>query len=641
MALAYAVVCAPVIGELIRVWPRFYPTGDDAVHAIHAHDVFSTRTPLLGMYSGISDPGKAFVYHLGPMVFWALAVPERVFSERLGIVIGAVIVDIVAAVALLRSVRRTAGAMAALGTAALVAITWWSIGRQVLAEPWNPYIAVVPLMLVLVYSLELANGALAPLPWTALAGSFVIQAHYLYIPVVLASIATGIALGVVARRQARSPVDEPPPPDRRGRRAVVAAGLVTLVCWSFPLYDEFAHWPGNFSRWIEALRHVQGVQLPASEAWHYVVRSIGWIPLAARGPLPGLTLFNLPFAVGALATIVALAVMAMLVATVVAFWKRDPRVARFAVIAAVLVPVTWFGVWRLPLSLPVIPVYRIVALWPVGAYVWAAAIVGALVLLGRTDVARGMRVRASTNAIALRRVAVVVVVCAAVGSAIVGVAGAQSDRPVDRTDWASTKALVGPTLQRLPHDARYRMRADGGLAFFVQYGIMRALLDHGYRAFVPTNDVQLSRDYGSNDPHDSTLLVTTKGGPLPRGERLIALYEKSTAKQRTLLGQARAAAVAALQHEPLRLTSRGEQERRQASGLARVYLDEVQAGTVTPEHILDSFLDHMVVDSRRNPSGSARTLVVGSDVLPALTAYSRLRHAVNTFLMRVVLIRPS
>ncbi|HEY3834245.1 MAG TPA: hypothetical protein VGO03_18280, partial [Acidimicrobiia bacterium] len=126
-----------------------------------------------------------------------------------------------------------------------------------------------------------------------------------------------------------------------------------------------------------------------------------------------------------------------------------------------------------------------------------------------------------------------------------------------------------------------------------------------------------------------------------RGERLIALYEKSTATQRTLLGQARAAAVEALQHEPLRLTSRGEQERRQASGLARVYLDEVQAGSVTPEHILDSFLDHMVVDSRRNPSGSARTLVVGSDVLPALTAYSRLRHAVNTFLMRVVLIRPS
>ena len=386
MALAYAVVCAPVIGELIRVWPDFYPTGDNAVHAIHAHDVFTTRTPLLGMYSGISDPGKPFVYHLGPMVFWALAVPERLFSERLGIVIGAAIVNIVAAVALLRCVRRAVSVTAALAVAAVVAITWWSIGREVLAEPWNPYIAIVPLMLVLVYSFELSNGALAPLPFAALAGSFVIQAHYLYVPVVLASIATGIVLGVAARRGALATGDEPAPPDRRGRRAVITAALVTLVCWSFPLFDEFAHWPGNFSRWIEALRHVQGVQLPASTAWHYVVRAIGWVPLAARGPLPGIDLFDLPFAVGALTTIGAFVVIAVLLATIVTCWKREPRVARFAVTAAVLVPVTWFGVWRLPLSLPVIPVYRIVALWPVGVYVWAAALVGGAAMLRRTEV---------------------------------------------------------------------------------------------------------------------------------------------------------------------------------------------------------------------------------------------------------------
>jgi hypothetical protein len=286
-------------------------------------------------------------------------------------------------------------------------------------------------------------------------------------------------------------------------------------------------------------------------------------------------------------------------------------------------------------------VYRIVALWPVGALVWTAAVVGAVVLLGRTGVARGMWERWTVHSSVLRRVSVGVVVCAAVGSAIVGVAGAQSGGPADHTDWASTKALVGPTLQRLPRDARYRMRADGDLAFGVQYGIMRALLDHGFRAYVPMNDVYLSRDYGSNDSHDSVLLVTTQDGPLPRGERLIALYEKSTAAQRAALGRARAAAVAALRAEPLRLTSRGEAQRRRASGLTLVLLDELQAGTITPEHILGSFVDRMVVDSRRNAGSSAQTLVVGPHVLPALNAYSRLLHTVNAFLMRVVLIPPS
>ncbi|HEY1740036.1 MAG TPA: glycosyltransferase family 39 protein, partial [Acidimicrobiia bacterium] len=332
MALAYAVVCAPVLGEFIRVWSNFYPTGDDAVEAIAAHNVFSVHTPLVGMYSGISDPGKPFVYHLGPLVFWALAVPARVFSERVGILIGAAIVNLVAGAALLRSVRRLYGSTGALVAAGLIATTCWSFGRDKLAEPWTPYIALIPLMLVLVYSLELADGSLAPLPWTALAGSFVVQAHYLYLAVVLASIATGIALGVVARRRARAEADEPPPPDRRGRREVIAAALVTLGCWSFPLYDEFAHWPGNFSRWVEALQHVQGIQLQASTAWHYVVRAIGWVPLAGRGPLPALVLFDLPFAVGALATVVALVVIAVLVATIVACWRSDPRVARFAVL---------------------------------------------------------------------------------------------------------------------------------------------------------------------------------------------------------------------------------------------------------------------------------------------------------------------
>ncbi len=643
IAIAYSAVSAPIIGEFIRVWRSdFYPTADDAVHAIHAHDVFSVHTPLVGMYSGISDPGKPFVDHLGPMVFWALAIPERLFSERLGIVIGATIVDLVAAIAIVRVVRRLYGTNGALIAAAVVAITSWSMGRNTLAEPWNPYIALLPLMLVLVYSLELANGALTPLPWVVLCGSFVVQAHYIYIPIVFASIGCGTVLGVIARRQARADDryhgdDAAPRVRERGRlgRPVVAAAVVGFVCWLFPLLDEFVHWPGNFSRWIDALQHVEGVQIPASSAWDYIARSIGWIPLAARGPLPAKVLFQLPIGVPTLTQVVAWAVTGALVIFAVVLWRRQRRDARLAVMGAVLVPAVVFAVWRMPLSLPVMPVYRITMLWPIGAFVWAAAVVAGITLLAQWDVASRAMHRIPRRAIS------VVLAVAAVGASIVAVAGVESGRPNSHPDWDATRALVGPTLAHLHHDRRYLIHSDGDLAYFVQYGIMRTMLLHGFATFVPPSDVQLGRYYASGGKHDYILFVTSTVRPLPARARLIAQYDPSTAAQRARLQQTRGVATAVLAREPLRLTPYGERVRRHAVGLVRVGLDTVANGKVTPDGLLDTSLEVLVVYSRATPNRSRAIFTVGPDVVPALEAYSDARSTISSVVVRIAVIPPA
>src|SRR5262249_22313618 len=163
------------------------------------------------------------------------------------------------------------------------------------------------------------NGAVKPLPWCALAASFVVQSHYVYIPVVGASVALGIALGFVARRGSDAG------PVHGARRSVVAALIVLFACWLFPLLDIAVHWPGNLVNWVRALGEVQGYQISVSTAWSYVVHSIGWVPLAARGPLPIRVLNALQSDITPLAQAVAWIVVALLVVITFATWKRDAR----------------------------------------------------------------------------------------------------------------------------------------------------------------------------------------------------------------------------------------------------------------------------------------------------------------------------
>ncbi|HEY3831584.1 MAG TPA: glycosyltransferase family 39 protein [Acidimicrobiia bacterium] len=632
MAIACAVVAAPVIAELVRVWrSNFYPTADDAVEAIHARDVFSVHTPLVGMYSTVTDPGRPYLYHLGPMVFWALAIPDRLFSERMGIVIAAAIVNIVAAIALLRSVRRIYGESATLVAAALVAIVCWSLGRNTLAEPWNPYIALIPLMLVLVYSVELANGDLRPLPWAALTGSFVVQAHYIYIPIVLAALAAGIVLGVAARRSARDGAS--PRSNEHGRgHPVRAAAVVTGVCWVLPLLDVIVHWPGNLTQWFETIEHQQGSQMQLATAWHYVVDAIGWVPLAIRGPLPFAALIALPFHVTTLANSVAIAVVLAVVALTVALWTREPHTARVTAIAGILVAAMLFSVWRLPVAFDVTPTYRILMLWPVGAFVWAAALLGVLTLTRHIAGVHRLRGR-------VQRKGSVVIALVAILAATVGVFGVDAGRPISHSDWAATRALVGPTLASLPHGHRYLIHSDGGLAYFVQYGIMRSLLDHGYATFMPPNDVQLGRFYASASPRDVVLLVTSSLNPLPRRARPVAQYDPNTPAQWAHMRQTRARALEVLRTEPLRLTPYASRQLRSTRGGIRSALEAVAQGRATPDVLLDNFAP--LVFTNLGVPLSRQLFVVGPHIVPTLAAYADARNEIMSTRVRIAVIPPS
>jgi hypothetical protein len=183
------------------------------------------------------------------------------------------------------------------------------------------------------------------------------------------------------------------------------------------------------------------------------------------------------------------------------------------------------------------------------------------------------------------------------------------------------------------------MRSDGGLGYFVQYGVMRAMLDHGFATFVPPNDLYLQQDHASSSPADDVVLVTSALRPLPRGARLLAQYAPNAAAQHAHLLRTQSAAVATLRTQPLQLTPFGEQKLRAATGTMRTGLEAVAHQTVTPLMLLDPSLLFLVNYSRVDSNPSRDLFVVGPDVVPALVAYVDARTAITSNDVRVVLLR--
>src|SRR5450759_1562087 len=68
----------PVIVSTIRgLHEGATPTGDRAIIATRAYDVFSTHTPLVGQFSASSVLYKHVIHSLGPLLYWLLALPAR------------------------------------------------------------------------------------------------------------------------------------------------------------------------------------------------------------------------------------------------------------------------------------------------------------------------------------------------------------------------------------------------------------------------------------------------------------------------------------------------------------------------------------------------------------------------------------
>ena len=519
-ALSFAMPIVAVGAELRQKYASGWrPTGDDAIFAIHAHDVFTAKFPLLGTYSVVTQSaGQPVppVYHLGPLVSWVLSIPERVFSERLGIAIGAGFVNLAMMLAVVVIVRRIASVRVSALVSGAMALTAWSVGRNTLAEPWNPYIGLwtLPLLVALGVAWAIRADTRSTLPAMVFVASFAVQAHYLLLgPVVAVVAASMLARGA--------------PPTRR---SAVLGASIALACWLPAIVQQIVGSQGNLSAWLTATRaSTQNTAPFFSYSLRFVVNTVGIVPVTFRGPLNAGQLIGLGAAPSLLAWLVNAVVLGLLVVGAASVWRTRRIVSVFAMIALALLAGTAFTLSRYPVPLVSFPYYRIVMCWIASSVAWGAAIACAVSMLSKRA---SPRWKAFVVRVSLRQSDRFVLFPMLVVVALIITVAHSADEPVDELGARATQRLASETLRNLPRKGDYVVRGDGVRGVFAVYGVFREMLLDGRRVYVSNDEVQLRDHYGVGERAAMEIVVASGSLAAPKGARVLATYDGRTDSER-------------------------------------------------------------------------------------------------------------
>ncbi len=229
-ALVLLVVClVPILMSGIdgagRTW---HPAGDWSVLELRTRDVGSSNTPLLGPYS------RYGWNHPGPLLFWLLAVPYRLFGQSSSsMLLSAALVNVAAIIGLAIFAWRRGRLPLAAGAITGVAILCTHLGPSFLRDPWNPSITALPFAFVVMLAWSAWEGDGPAVPLLALGGSLLVQSHVGFAALVAALWVIG-TVGFCRRR--------------RGdwQRTVGWSAAVLVVCWVPVLVDQIAG-TGNLS----------------------------------------------------------------------------------------------------------------------------------------------------------------------------------------------------------------------------------------------------------------------------------------------------------------------------------------------------------------------------------------------------------
>lgn len=371
----------PVLVAGIRATRKdWLPVGDPGFIAMQAHEAISTDPPLLGMPSSATpDPDEAILHHPGPLQFDLLALPTQVLGRGAGVALTTALLNVAAIVALIWLVRRTFGRLEAVVAAMLSALLVWSMGSEVLYDPWPTHTTVLPSALFLVAAWCALAGQPWALPVLVLAGSYAAQTHLAYSVLVpgIAAITGGVLLARYLRHRRSATVRDPndsgwPAKRARTRRVAAVTSLVALACWAKPLAQQLAH--GSDGNLIALARDASGEGPNPSLGG--TLRAVGgvfalppaWLPPSFRRP-PFMLDGSGPPAVLALAGLAALGALLGVLG-----WRAQRRgatgVAAGTALAGAAVLLGLVTVMKVPTEyMGLSPVY-IRWLWGLGMVVW-------------------------------------------------------------------------------------------------------------------------------------------------------------------------------------------------------------------------------------------------------------------------------
>lgn len=273
---AVAVAVAATALAVARSARDWVPTTDWALIEWQVRHV-GEQIPLLGAPSAVG------FYHPGPLPYLVLAPPYRLFGgdpRALALAAGALSCLTVGAIG--ATAWRRGGLVTTV--AACVVALWLagSLPAGTLVDPWNPWLAVLPFLWLVVLVWSVLDGDRWMLPVAALAASWVVQAHIGYlVPVAALTLLVVAALAHESwgRRPSSDGRDEAESAHRRrqARRIALATALALGLAWLLPAWQQLTADPGNVALlWDYADGGADVGRAPVGDALGIAATELGW-----------------------------------------------------------------------------------------------------------------------------------------------------------------------------------------------------------------------------------------------------------------------------------------------------------------------------------------------------------------------------
>jgi hypothetical protein len=530
IGVAAALAALPAIAAAASLLGNHWHAGaDQALELLRIGDVGGRHTPLVGAWSRF---GWA---HPGPLLFWLLAPFFWVFGAT-GVLVGTGLLNALAAGGAVLVGYRRGGLHLALLIALVEALLAHAFGLGLLVDPWNPWAAFLPFVLFLLLVWCVLCDDFVMLPVAVAVGSFSLQTHAGYLPLVggLLVITIGwTAWGAIRARRhqvsseaveiapdpaaSSSPPGAPPAP--KAMRALTVSAIVALVVWSAPLVQQVSSDAGNLGNLLSYARS-------SSEARVGWAAAFGVMGAQLRFPGPWITghdADNFGFAMTG-STIPALVLIAALVACI--WWGRRRGSHDSARLAVVALLVLGLGVVATTRATPTSFFTYVFRWW------WAIAAIAALAVVWTAMTTCPARFRTPATAVVL--LGLVVTVAVDLAGLPAPVPGAGLSRGIAE--------LAEPMAHGLARDRRYLVRGQDERNFRAATSALYVELDgRGFNVFVePHQDADTQ--YGSwrlaqpDEVDDVATIVNlaelgTAWEP-PPGSRRVAFWDPLTFAQR-------------------------------------------------------------------------------------------------------------
>jgi hypothetical protein len=255
--VSLGVALLPIVVAVVRAIARgWIPTGDNAFFPIRARDVLThDHLPLLGVWSSASLTSGFDFNHPGPLLFDLGALPVGLFGGSVGTVVAIALINGLSVAGIAIFAYRRGGPLLGTLAMAVTATLCWTMGSEVLYEPWNPHSVLLPFLFFLVLVWSVTCGDLLALPFAAGVGSLVVESHLSYVLLVpVLGLVCVLGLVVFLRVDRRRDTKDSHAP-RKGLWYGAIAGVVLVVCWIQPLIEQFtSDGDGNLTLLLRSAR---------------------------------------------------------------------------------------------------------------------------------------------------------------------------------------------------------------------------------------------------------------------------------------------------------------------------------------------------------------------------------------------------